>query len=78
MRHDHRAGTDASGDYARASELQYGRLPDLERQLAAERDPSCTANDQPDTRMLKEEVDEDDIAEVVNKLDPHSGDQSTP
>ena len=53
------------GDYAKASELQYGRLPELERQLAAE-ETRLHGEDQP-TRMLKEEVDEDDIAEVVGK-----------
>ena len=53
------------GDYAKASELQYGRLPALEKQLAAE---EARLHDTPEqTRMLKEEVDEDDIAEVVSK-----------
>ncbi len=51
------------GDYAKASELQYGRLPELERQLEAAPDESAeTAG-----RMLKERVDEDDIAEVVSR-----------
>ena len=50
------------GDYARASELQYGRLPELERQLRRSRDATA-----PDSRMLKEEVDEQDIATVVSK-----------
>ena len=53
------------GDYAQASELQYGRLPELERQLAAEEARLHDGDQQ--TRMLKEEVDEDDIAEVVSK-----------
>ena len=53
-----------SGDYARASELQYGRLPELEQQLAAE-EARLHGEDQ-QTRMLKEEVDEDDIAAVVS------------
>ena len=53
------------GDYARASELQYGRLPTLEQQLA---DEDVRLHDAPQTsRMLKEEVDEDDIAAVVSK-----------
>ena len=52
------------GDYARASELQYGRIPELERQLAAGRD-TVSAGETP--RMLKEEVDEQDIAAVVSK-----------
>ncbi len=54
-----------AGDYAKASELQYGRLPDLERKIsnASER----LAELQRGERMLKEEVDEEDIAEVVSK-----------
>ena len=51
------------GDYARASELQYGRLPELEQRIAA-----VTGDDTGgDGRMLKEQVDEDDIAEVVSR-----------
>ena len=50
------------GDYARASELQYGRLPEIEQRLAAaESDGTAGA-----PRMLKEHVDEEDIAEVVS------------
>jgi ATP-dependent Clp protease ATP-binding subunit ClpB len=51
------------GNYAKASELQYGRLPELERRLHAS--PSDAHAAQP--RMLKEEVDEEDIAEVIAK-----------
>jgi ATP-dependent Clp protease ATP-binding subunit ClpB len=53
------------GDYAKASELQYGRLPELERQLS-DQESRLTAQQGPH-RMLKEEVDEEDIAEVVSK-----------
>jgi len=51
------------GDYTRASELQYGELPRLERQLkeANER----LAGLQSQHKMLKEEVEAEDIAEVV-------------
>jgi len=49
------------GDFARASELQYGRIPELEKQLA-EADARASG-----TPMLKEQVDEEDIAEVVSK-----------
>jgi ATP-dependent Clp protease ATP-binding subunit ClpB len=52
------------GDYARASELQYGRIPDLERQI---RDHEQLAGGASPTRMLKEQVDEEDIAEVVSR-----------
>jgi ATP-dependent Clp protease ATP-binding subunit ClpB len=51
-----------AGDYAKASELQYGRLPALERQIA---EAGTTETAVP--RMLKEEVDEEDIAHVVAK-----------
>ncbi len=53
------------GDYGKASELQYGRLPELERQLADEQARLSTL--QQSQKMLKEEVDEEDIAEVVSK-----------
>ena len=52
------------GDYARASELQYGRIPELEQRLASGRD-AASSGETP--RMLKEEVDEEDIAAVVSK-----------
>ncbi|MGY1838853.1 MULTISPECIES: ATP-dependent chaperone ClpB [unclassified Modestobacter] len=48
------------GDLARAAELRYGRMPQLERDLAAA-EASVAAGDS----MLKEEVGPDDIAEVV-------------
>ena len=54
-----------SGDYAKASELQYGRLPELERRIKEEE--NRLAGLQQSQRMLKEEVDEEDIAEVVAK-----------
>jgi len=53
------------GDYATASELQYGRLPQLEKQLKDEE--TRLSELQKGQRMLKEEVDEEDIAEVVSK-----------
>jgi ATP-dependent Clp protease ATP-binding subunit ClpB len=52
------------GDLARASELQYGRMPELEKQLeAAEAD---LAQLQASGAMLKEEVGPDDVADVVS------------
>ncbi len=54
-----------AGDYAKASELQYGRLPELERRLKEEE--RRLAETQKSGRMLKEEVDEEDIAEVVSR-----------
>jgi ATP-dependent Clp protease ATP-binding subunit ClpB len=55
-----------AGDYAKASELQYGRIPELERQIRDhEQAPPPGASAAP--RMLKEQVDEEDIAEVVSR-----------
>jgi ATP-dependent Clp protease ATP-binding subunit ClpB len=53
------------GDYAKASELQYGRLPALEQQIKDEETRLSTM--QQGHRMLKEEVDEEDIADVVSR-----------
>jgi ATP-dependent Clp protease ATP-binding subunit ClpB len=53
------------GDYAKASELQYGRIPELERQIRAHEQGAAGAAAGP--RMLKEQVDEEDIAEVVSR-----------
>ena len=55
-----------AGDYGKASELQYGRLPELERMMRAEEERVASAAKQGQA-MLKEEVDEEDIAEVVSK-----------
>jgi len=54
-----------AGDYAKASELQYGRVPQLEKRIKDEE--ARLAAVQKGHRMLKEEVDEEDIAEVVSK-----------
>jgi ATP-dependent Clp protease ATP-binding subunit ClpB len=54
-----------AGDYAKASELQYGRLPELERKIKEAE--MQLADLQKGRRMLKEEVDEEDIAEVVSR-----------
>jgi ATP-dependent Clp protease ATP-binding subunit ClpB len=54
-----------AGDLARASEIQYGQIPELERRFAAEQEK--LAELQANGVMLKEEVDEEDVAEVVAK-----------
>ena len=54
-----------AGDLARAAELQYGKIPELEQKLATEQ--AKLAELQQDGVMLKEEVDEEDVAEVVAK-----------
>ena len=53
------------GDYTKASELQYGRLPELERKIKEEE--ARLAELQKTRRLLKEEVDEEDIALVVSR-----------
>ena len=51
------------GDYDKAAEIRYGQLPTLERQIT---DASAHLEQlQAQQRMLKEEVDEEDVAEVV-------------
>jgi len=54
-----------AGDLARASEIQYGRIPELERKLKTEQDK--LTDFQQDGVMLKEEVDEEDVAVIVSK-----------
>jgi ATP-dependent Clp protease ATP-binding subunit ClpB len=54
-----------AGDYAKASELQYGRVPQLEAEMKKQEDRLREL--QQAKSMLKEEVDEEDIAEVVGK-----------
>jgi ATP-dependent Clp protease ATP-binding subunit ClpB len=53
------------GDLARVAELRYGQLLQVERQI--EQENARLAKVQLDVRMLKEEVDEEDIAQVVAK-----------
>jgi ATP-dependent Clp protease ATP-binding subunit ClpB len=50
-------------DLNTAAELRHGRLPELERRLAGEEER--LASKQGGTRLLREEVTEDEIAEVV-------------
>ncbi|MFN7150498.1 MAG: ATP-dependent Clp protease ATP-binding subunit, partial [Microthrixaceae bacterium] len=53
------------GEFTRASEITYGHVPVLERELAAAN--AELAELQADTTMLKREVDAEDIAEVVSR-----------
>jgi ATP-dependent Clp protease ATP-binding subunit ClpB len=53
------------GDLGKAAELRYGTLPGLEKQLQADNDKLTQL--QSKQRMLKEEVDAEDVAEVVGK-----------
>jgi ATP-dependent Clp protease ATP-binding subunit ClpB len=53
------------GDLNRAAELKYGKLLALEKQL--EEENRKLHEQQGKSRMLKEEVDEEDVAEIVSK-----------
>jgi len=53
------------GDLQRAAELRYGTIPTAEREL--EQANAALAELQSETRMLREEVDADDVAEVVSR-----------
>ncbi len=52
-----------TGDYNRASQIQYGDLPKMEAELQR----LSGQMEQSGSRMLKEEVDEEDIARIVSK-----------
>jgi len=53
------------GNYAKVAELRYGRLQDLERQL---KEANARLEDlQQNERMLKEQVDEEDVAKIISK-----------
>jgi ATP-dependent Clp protease ATP-binding subunit ClpB len=52
-------------DLNRAAELKYGKISDLERRLQDEE--KRLSKKQGEARLLKEEVDEEDIAEVVSR-----------
>ncbi len=63
-----RAEVDAAtrrGDLQRAAELRYGRIPELEAEVQAGQ--AKLAELQQSARYLKEEVDDEDIAQVVAK-----------
>jgi len=53
------------GDLTKASEIQYGRIPEVTRQLE-EHNARLAGMQQEGRQMLKEEVTEEDIAEVVS------------
>jgi ATP-dependent Clp protease ATP-binding subunit ClpB len=59
------ARAERAGDLQRVGELRYGQLLQLERSL--EQENARLAVVQHERRMLKEEVDEEDIAQVVAK-----------
>ena len=53
------------GDLSRAAELKYGKIVELQKQL--EEENKKLQEIQKDRKMLKEEVDEEDIAEIVSR-----------
>jgi ATP-dependent Clp protease ATP-binding subunit ClpB len=57
--------SERQGNLQRAAEVRYGKLPELEKQLAAENARLTTL--QKGQPMLREEVTEEDIARVVSK-----------
>jgi ATP-dependent Clp protease ATP-binding subunit ClpB len=60
-----RSAVERETDLTKASEIQYGRIPELERRI---NDATAHLDQlQSEERMLKEEVDAEDIAEVVSK-----------
>ncbi len=55
-------GAKRAGDLARMSELQYGRIPELEQQL-----DMASQVEMQDMTLLRNKVGEDEIAEIVSK-----------
>ncbi|HHF7345894.1 TPA: ATP-dependent chaperone ClpB [Legionella feeleii] len=51
-----------AGDLARMSELQYGRIPELEKQLN-----QVSTSEPSETRLVRNKVTEEEIADVVSK-----------
>jgi len=60
-----RAQMERETDLEKAAEIRYGRIPEIDRRIVAATEQLNAL--QRDTRMLKEEVDSEDIAEVVSK-----------
>jgi len=59
------ANAQREGNLARAAEIRYGKLVELDRQL--KKDQNQLSEVQKNNQMLKEEVDAEDVAEVVSK-----------
>ncbi|HPL09431.1 MAG TPA: ATP-dependent chaperone ClpB [Smithellaceae bacterium] len=58
------AGAQREGNLARAAEIRYGKMVELSKAL--ETDQAKLSDVQKNNRMLKEEVDAEDVAEVVS------------
>src|SRR5205823_6230103 len=59
------ADAERKGDLGRAAEIKYGQLPGLQKELEAQNNK--LADLQKQNKMLKEEVDAEDVAYVVSK-----------
>ncbi len=53
------------GDLSRVAEINYGAIPFLEKKLQSSLEKMAKSSDKSNRRMLKEEVDEEDIAHIV-------------
>ncbi|MBN8536083.1 MAG: ATP-dependent chaperone ClpB [Deltaproteobacteria bacterium] len=54
-----------SGDLGKAAELKYGKLPELEKKIQLFEEKASAKTVSKESRMLKEEVGPEDIAEIV-------------
>jgi ATP-dependent Clp protease ATP-binding subunit ClpB len=63
--HTEEQRAEREGNYARVAEIRYGRLQDLEQKL---KDANARVEElKQNERMLKEQVDEEDVAKIVSK-----------
>jgi ATP-dependent Clp protease ATP-binding subunit ClpB len=53
------------GDYGKVAEIRYGKIKEAEQRLSEYRNQ--LAQEQANSKMIKEEVDEDEIADVVSR-----------
>lgn len=51
-----------AGDLTHMSELQYGKIPELEKQLL-----QLSQEEQPETKLVRNKVTEEEVAEIVSK-----------
>ncbi|MBF8272612.1 MAG: ATPase AAA-2 domain protein [Magnetococcales bacterium] len=62
------AEAERKGDLARAGELKYGSIPELERRMSDENRANGTLSQpQPQPRLLREQVGEEDVANIVSR-----------
>ena len=62
--HLHEQAAERVGDFQKVSEIRYGTLPDLRKDI--EREQARLVDCQKERRLLKEEVDGEDIAEIIS------------